>query len=490
MSVKSLTKPEDLLLITTTVLGFFFFFWGINSWKFSFVGDEWPFYVYALNFTVHPHPLNPLSFSGVYGTHSPLASMYQVLFMELFGINNVAWRLSNIVLIFPLSFFFYRWIKLSFNKQTAVLATILMQCSFFLANFFKIGYDNPQSLTLLIICFYLAATFGKSPTKKLGLLLGGILGISFYMYFGAAFPLFIWPYFLPLRNQIRNKATRKAIQSLIITYLLLLCPLIFQIPALLNVRDALGQPGSFHLKSNIIYDFLLFYKNHDYYYNHFITGPYLDSISQVFCVIGTILVLFRVRHQPYLFFLLSYISTVIFIGSTSADGSSPVTRGLFLLPFGFFFAGLGLNTLRETIKGRVISFAFCWILILAIATLNVYQSQISIFAGNTIDYTGMSLILHSLQQNQTAHKEVIIVLSPELNINQYTWVLPYMKQAYGLKNISYSLLNPSQLSCSETITKATLLVFNYDHNARKKIQKLTCGTPLTSSILSPATTFY
>src|ERR1700722_9938018 len=162
MHVKKLvTKPLDmspisLLLILTTFLSFLFFLWGVNSWKFSFAGDEWPFYIYAMKLIAYPHFVNPFSFAGVYQTHSPLASMYQAFFMELLGPTNFAWRLSNIILIFPLSFFFYRWIKLNFSKETAVFATILMQCSFYLANFFKIGYDNPQALTLFVICLYLA----------------------------------------------------------------------------------------------------------------------------------------------------------------------------------------------------------------------------------------------------------------------------------------------------------------------------------------------
>lgn len=489
MPKKLLQNNLNLLLMSTTILAFFFFLWGINSWKFSFVGDEWFFYLFAKNL-VEQHPnINPFSFSGVYGTHSPMVSMYQAFFMQLFGVTNFSWRLSNIILIFPISYFFYKWIKLTFNKEVAVFATILIQSSFFLANFFKIGYDNPQAFTLFIICLYLASLFGAQPTKKTGFWLGITLGIAFYNYFGAAFPLFIWPYFLPLRKQLGKPEIKMSLLKLIGVYLLLLFPLIFQISSLHRVMSALGSPESFHANATIYYDFLLFYKNHDYFYNHFINGPYLDGLSQIFCLIGTVIVLLEIKQKSYRFLLLSYLSAVIFIGSTSPDWFSPTTRGMFLIPYGMAFAGLGLDLLRRSIKDKKIAIAFCAVMLSIIVILNVYQSQIGTFVGTNSDYSGMSLIVRSLQQEQSTYKHTVIILSPSLNINTYTWQLPAIAQAYGIAKNSYTIIPPDKISCMN-FHDSTILTLQQDTIALQKLTSITCNPSRTYTILNPTIMYF
>lgn len=470
----------DLLLIGSTTISFFFFLLGVNSWQFSFVGDDWAFYAFAKKLVEQSYFLNPLSFLGVYGTHSVLASLYQAFFMEVFGVNNFAWRLSNIVLIFPLSFFFYRWLKLFFSKEVAVLATLLMQCSFYLANFFKIGYDDPQSLTLFIICLYLAACFSKNPTKKLGFWLGVTLGISFYIYFGPAFPIFIWPYLLSLIKKISQTRTKRALLVLISTYILVLFPLFFQLHSLLNVYHSLGSSSTFHIKKTVLYDFLLFYRNNDFSYNHFVVGPYLDILSQIFCIIGSIIAILRFKKNSYLFLLLSYITAVLFFGITSAD-SSQTTRGIFLLPYGFTFAAIGLNIIRERIKDQEESFAFCWIVILVIATLNVYQSQFGVFMDKKTGYTGIALIIRSLEQAKNEHKNVIIVAS--LNISQKISGLPTMVQAYNLTDVGYSIITPYHVACPTN--PSTIIFFQQDTEAQYQLSKLKCPPQIIVSMLSP-----
>jgi hypothetical protein len=480
MLSKLINKPENFLLVITTTLSFLFFLWGINSWKFSFVGDEWQFYVFAAKLVLYPHVLNPFSFHGVYGTHSVLASMYQAFFMKLLGTTNFAWRLSNIILIFPLSYFFYQWIKLSFTKQIAILATIFLQCSFYLANFFKIGYDNPQALTFFVICLYFAARFGKTPNKIGGALLGSAVGISFYLYFGAIFPLFILPYFLPLRKLLKKSQVKNSFFTLIAFYLLFILPAVFQLSSLTNIIHSLGSPNTFHLKNTVWYDFFLFYQNHDYFYNHFVSGPYLDSISQIFCLIGTVIALIRLKQSPYLPLILSYFIAVFFIGSTSSDWTSPITRGIFFLPYGFAFAGIGLNTVRESIKSKLLSFVFCWFFLLAAATLNIYQSQVGVFVDRNAGYTGMSLIMQSFANT----RNVAVVLSHSLSINNYLIFLPIMKSAYRL-SASYEIIRPENLSCTTQQISRTILVFKQDTVALQKLHTLTCNPPLRYTILYP-----
>jgi 4-amino-4-deoxy-L-arabinose transferase-like glycosyltransferase len=288
IKVAAADNPSSFILLCTTIVSFFFFLWGINSWRFAYVGDEWPFYTYAQSL-INTHVLqNPLSFAGVFHSHSPLASYYQALFMLLFGVNNFSWRLSNVILIFPISFFFYLFVKSSFNKEIAFFSTILLQCSFYLANFFKIGYDNPQSLTLFIICLFLAQRLVKEPVKEYAFLLGLTLGLSFYVYIGPLFPLFISPYILPLLWRLSKHRVRKSLLIFAGSYLILLSPVLFHPFWLRGVLGSIGVHQDFLARQTILQNFLLFYKNDDFFYNHFVVGPYLDIISALFCLIGSV----------------------------------------------------------------------------------------------------------------------------------------------------------------------------------------------------------
>jgi hypothetical protein len=190
----------------------------------------------------------------------------------------------------------------------------------------------------------------------------------------------------------------------------------------------------------------------------------------------------RGKKNSYLFFLLSYISAVFFLGITSAD-FSPITRGIFLLPYGFIFASIGLNLIREKIEGKIASFAFCWIVILVITTLNVYQSQFGVFTDNKAGHTGMALIIRSFEQAKNEHKNVRIALSTSLNINQKIGELPTMLQAYNITDVGYSIITPYQVTCPAS--PSTIIFFQKDTEAQSQVSKLKCPSQITISMLSP-----
>src|SRR6185369_3416397 len=186
-----------LILFITTLIALFTFSLNINSWKFSYVGDEWGFYVLAKNIVMQHFLVNPFSMEGVFGENPLLGSIYQAVFIFLFGDNNFAWRFSNIFLIVPCSIVFFLWLKKLFSPQIALLSTILLQSSFFISNYFKIGYVNPLSFTFFLISLYAASLVADSPTKKRMIFFGAALGISFYIYLGPLFLFFVWPLLLP-----------------------------------------------------------------------------------------------------------------------------------------------------------------------------------------------------------------------------------------------------------------------------------------------------
>lgn len=490
---------RQLILIGTTCISFFYFLWGVNSWKFAYIGDEWSFYSFARDLVEKKFLMNPFSFLGVYRQHAVLSSDYQALFLQVFGNSNFAWKLSNIILIFPLSFFFYLWVKNGWSKKIAMFSTILLQTSFYLANFFKIGYNNPQSLTLFILSLYLVTRYARNPTKRNGIFLGATLGFSFYIYLGPLFPFFIWPYLLPLLKKQANK--KKVLLSALFAsgaYLLVLFPLVFSPNSLdgpLRGMMAVGHGTAIKLHSNflqiginILHSFILFYKNNDTFYLHFVTGSYLDEISRIFCFLGTSILIFHVKQKKYFFLLLSYISTVIVINSTSPYNYASITRGIFFLPFGFLFAGIGLDFFIKQVHWIKISILLP-IIFFIIFCINMWQSQWGVFHDAVGGYTGMALIIKEFQEASPAKmQELTIVLSPRLYITNYTYELPLLLQAYNLQNVPYQIIQPNELDCLGKKNKHVLL-FQYDIEAMAQLGKLHCD-PKYYTILSPQITYF
>src|SRR5574337_33960 len=87
--------PLEVILLGTTFLSFLYFCIGINSWKFSSVGDNWQFYSFALDIAQKNLLVNPLSTHGVFSEYAVLGSWYQGIFLYLLGASHFAWILSS-----------------------------------------------------------------------------------------------------------------------------------------------------------------------------------------------------------------------------------------------------------------------------------------------------------------------------------------------------------------------------------------------------------
>lgn len=458
------------LLILTTMMALFYFSWDINSWKFSYVGDEWEFYSFTKYIVDHHFLVNPFSMQGVYGENPLLGSIYQALFVQLLGDTNFAWRFSNIILIVPCSIFFFLWIKKLFTPQIAFISTVLLQSSFFVSNYFKIGYVNPIAFTLFLVSLYAATLLAESPTKKHMLFLGITLGISFYIYLGPLFPLFVWPLLLPLIK--KRKQFFPNVFYFFSSYILLVLPGIFDIThwhaAAKKTIFVKEFTDNSQIITNIFHNFFLYYKNYDYLYNHFIEGPYLDPITRTLALIGTILVIWNVKKNHYLALLLIYISVVVVIGITSPYAYTPTTRGIFFIPFGCIFAGIALGVL---VHKKLYQFLLVPILF-GIFALNFYHSQIGVFQKT--GYSATSLILKELQLTNTSQqKSTYLLLADQQNFS--TRNIPLMQEAYDLQKVTFTIISPQQLHC-DTLNNNTVLYFANDETAKQTAKSLSCPT--------------
>jgi hypothetical protein len=222
--------------------------------------------------------------------------------------------------------------------------------------------------------------------------------------------------------------------------------------------------------TNVGNNFQVYYKDFNLYYTHFIPYPYLDIVSQALALIGTIATIGFITKKNFRDLLLVYLSTVIVLGVTNPYSIPPTSRGMMLVIFGFVFAAIGLSLINKIngLQGRVILPVLCVIII-----LNIYQAQYDSF--KKIGYTSMALVFKSIQEAHVQNRrEVVLVLSEKVMLNSSLYEIPKMQEAYGLKDVTLTVLRPNQLSCSGAANKK-VIVFNYDSEAMQWLKNNQCS---------------
>lgn len=470
-----------LFLLILSVGSIIYYSWDIGSWRFAFIGDEWPFYAFAKeiadkNFLIYPFDLN-----GVFGEHRVLGSLWQALFIKAASGSHLGWRLANIVLIIPITFFFYNYMLQRFDKHTALYGTIFLNASFFLANYFKIGYLNPIAFALFIICLYFAQKAGVCNRTVDFILLGVWLGISYYVYIGPIFPFIVWIYLLPL---IKHHDKRKVVKNILILGIVYWLFIVVSIPQLIVQFPTISNKTVFkrEFNSNLqpfinsSRNLLLYFKNYDYFDNHFISGPYVDLVTRFFVLIGVVWSLFWIKKWPYLLLVLTWVTTALVIGLTSPYSYLPVTRGIFILPFGFAFAGIALSQLRKHLHRFIIALLF-----IVVYVINIYISQIGVFVKTGYHSTSHVIRILEEEKNRDDKTPLILVTSPSLSYNVHN--IFYIQKVYELSEIPFRSIYSDSLVCDDYLLSSRVVYIVYDKEAENAIRNLSCYSKLTTEIL-------
>jgi len=473
-----------VILSITTIIALIFYSWGIDSWQFVSVGDDLPFFTFAKSIVAAHFILNPFSFHGIYNQNSILSSMYQAVFLYLFGPTNFAWRFSNIILIVPISICFYLWLRKLFDAQVALFSTIILQSSFYLANFFKIGKNMPQALALFVACLWAASRCADHPSKKNFLILGVLLGISFYIYIGPIFPLIVWPCLLPLLKKYKTNKLLLPTFLLIGSYLLLLLPAFLQMASLTGPAGKTFLYREYHglvpIFFNILRNIFLFYHNYDYIYNHFVAGPYLDIASRMLAFIGSMIAIYYITRRNYLILVATYLMTCIVIGITSPYLYTPTTRGLFFLPFGAALAGIALAQLNKKILLPLTITILCFIFL-----GNIYLSQIGVFTQT--GHSSTTLITKTLQESQKMKRTDlhVLVLSDKSRYNPQ--LVKIARSIYHLEKIPFIVVKASKLQCTQLVHTQVILLAS-DIDALSSVYQQDCPGfhPSNVQILTPS----
>lgn len=471
-----------MLLLTG---GFLFYLWGINSWKFAYIGDEWDFFIFAKALVEGELSAYVFQMDGVFRMNPVLGSLWQALFLSFFGISNTAWRLSNIVLYIPMGAFFYLWLKDGFGLSTARYGLVLIGFSAPLANYFKIGYVNPIAVALLVILLYVAHQAATKSQAVYAVVTGMLLGISFYMHLGLIFPFIIGAYMMLLVLATARPTPKRQLAIILAMYLLCIAP------GLQSMRDG-TYLASVRTEAPFVYDtmsalaigrntfniFGSFFFDLDPFNNHFISGPHLDLVSRTLFLFGLVWGVFVVKFPHARVVFGTYIIACIVSGILMPDPWISVTRAILLVPFGVAFVSIALGHLHTWYKYAAV------ILTIAIIVLNMYQSQHGVFAKE--GYHAYALILREVTYAQNHDLSPTILLDGR-SLALHSRNVSAMMEAYQFENVTFEQTHVDEYpDLCDNLRRGNyhIVTFTDDTAANHYLANLPCRSSLSHQQLT------
>jgi len=400
-------RIERVLLPLIALLAFALAAYGLMSWRWSLVGDEYNFFNLARDILDGRSPLHILSGAGVDRRHPLLSSYWQALSMQLFGVNSYGWRVASPLLVGLSVLPLYYFVRESSSRAIAFIAIAAFAGSHYLMTHAKIGYNSVQAVFPLCLSLGLFALARRRGGIVGFFLLGMAVGAGFYTYAIsrlAMFPiavLFLF-YYPPHRKRSWYLYAVTLLGFLILIY-----------PVALDRQAWEGQASKSILQSevadtvsgrivqarnNILYGFISFMANtHN---SHFTFGAHLDPISGILFLLGLGVVLQHLlTSRIHLAWFLGYAALLITITGLQPY-AYPSNTWLWLnVPIYTLFIGVGGYALAQVMAGlagrpgatHVVSF----VLVALILPLNFW---LSVELGqNKTGKNSLAFILESAQ---------------------------------------------------------------------------------------------
>lgn len=370
----------------------------LNSWVYSFIGDEWAVYERAEQVS---HRLAPADVfgpvvSGVYAAHPPFLSFVQALGMRIFGTTNFGWRFSGALTLALTLPAFHLVARRFFGLFESCTATLLLSVSMFLAADAHTGYGWGFARWATWAAFAGFVVMERSPGFAAAAVLGILCG---YASLNGATAVLVPPLILliglpaalsdrPRRSVrwflVRPTRTRAiallsvslalfALTSEVPRFAFRLQGGPFQVPGFIWKTNlgplwkhffgdlGLGGPG---LSVTVVYtpaEFAVSTAGNvlrtalapvsfrgD---SHFIAGPAVDPVTGALALFGmTWGLAIAPRNTRALSLWLTFLPFAVAVGvlnPTFVTGDLRITRLHYLVPFWILFAALGLESLRR-----------------------------------------------------------------------------------------------------------------------------------------------
>ncbi len=408
---KKYPKREIFFLIVLEIIFLVLMLKDINSWYYSVIGDEYPFFNYAAYGFDIPLGFRIFSQAGVYGYHPVLSSYYQHLIMSIFGFTNFGWRLSSILIIgfsIPLV---YLLIKLLFGKSAAFVGSTIFSFSSYFWAYAHTGYNNIQSILPYLISLVLIIQAEKKNNFVLYVLAGAVSGLGWYTFYTSRVTILIILTYILLSKIRRIKHFLNCLYPLIAVcagFLLTTLPLFIvnkwdvfiqmRYQSVLN-RQWLGTYVDNQLLrwvNNFTINFFSFITGSNV--KHFLAGPLLDKVDALFVLVGIAVILRNIAKPNYLFVAISFLINLATVAFNPIKEIAISRMQLVVLYFvliaaiGFAFLINKFST-RFKILGRFLLLFFV-IVILVLNYFNFYH-----VIPQKFPVTSDSLIVKAVQES-------------------------------------------------------------------------------------------
>jgi hypothetical protein len=361
-------RPADLLWggAMAAVVGWSATRW-IDHWYYSWIGDEVSFFEGARDLIGGP-PANIFELAFVHSKHSVVDSLYQSLFLRIFGADVVGWRLAEVAVAVVAACLAYVVVirltpatdrgRFGLVRLPAVIAGLVVGCSAYTLAFCHIGYNNLHTLVpplLIILCLI---SIASRPSAVRLFVLGCLLGLCLYTFlatiiFWLVLAVFFAPGLLSKGPRGRFTAAAVVIGGLVCTTLPILAANQTQLIENLRASHALGIGAERNWVLGWAGSAGAFWHN-SRYFNHHLAASLIDPFAGALAAIGVGAAVVLFRRSPFdRLLLLWFVLGTLAVAVTHSFTWPSFTRLLFVLPAVAFLAGRGATVLVDVLVTRL-----------------------------------------------------------------------------------------------------------------------------------------
>lgn len=339
----------------------------IGHWYYSWIGDEVSFFEKARDLLSGP-PADIFNLSFAHSKHPEADSLYQSLFLRMFGENVTGWRLAEVavaVVAAALAYLIVVRVTASpgegggtSGRLPGVVAGLVVGCSAYTLAFCHIGYNNLHTLVPPLLIVLWLTVIASRPSATRLFILGCLTGLCLYTFlattiFWLVLAVFFAPGLLSPGPRGRFTAAAVVIGGLVCTTLPILTA--NQTPLIENLRasHALGFGADRSWVAGWAGSAGVFWHN-SRWFDHHVAASLLDPFAGALAAIGGGAAVFAFRRSPLdRFLLLWFVLGTLAVAVTNPLTSPSLTRLLFVLPAAALLAARGATVLADIFEVRL-----------------------------------------------------------------------------------------------------------------------------------------
>lgn len=448
------SRIERLLLPAMCAGSFLALSHGLDSWAWSFLGDEYAFHQAALDVIDGRIPASRLlSGEGAYGYHPVLSSLVQGTTMLLYGRTAYGWKVSHSLLLALAILPLYAVARRLLGRTGGLVTAGLYGVSHVLISFGRLGSNNAQAAFLLPLAF--AALLWAMGRGRLvpWILTGVVVGLGFYTFgiariYSLAVALWLALYLFPTRKSVRTPLV--AWTAVVGTALLVALPVLSTRSAwqgqlhstILNSEVATSTGGKLaQLARNSLLGSVGFLSNPKPAV--FTYGPHADPVTGGLALLG-IAALVASLHRGLRLrvgILGSAALLVLLVAGIQQYDVPNITRTFALVPVWALLAGVGFTALVEVAGIAGAGAAGLGVVLLAVAApVNVWMAEVlSVRKMEQPELAVMLQVAQSTAARDGSGPFVNAVVTPD----QREWIVR-LYTIHGVPANRFRVLSPAE----------------------------------------------